>query len=89
MNGGESVERIDLDGRKLQRTEEGHDYIQSMLHFPAYYGKNLDALYDLLTEIGSQTEMIINHSDDMDPMFKKVFLNAGIENECLNICLTK
>ena len=83
------MEKIDLDGRKLQRTEAGHDYIQSVLHFPEYYGKNLDALYDLLTEIGSGTEIIISHSDDMDAMFRKVFLNAGIENECLNICLTK
>lgn len=28
----------------------GHDYLQKIFSFPDYYGKNLDAFYDLITE---------------------------------------
>lgn len=83
------MNRIDLDGRMLTRTEEGHAYIQQMLRFPDYYGKNLDALFDLLTEVSTDVEILINHSNEMDERIKKVFLNASVENECVNIILTK
>ena len=29
-----------------------HEYLAARLSFPAWYGRNLDALYDLLTERG-------------------------------------
>ena len=32
-----------------------HEYIAKELSFPEYYGKNLDALYDLLTERREET----------------------------------
>ena len=83
------MEMIYLDGRMLTCTEEGHNYIQHMLGFPDYYGKNLDALYDLLTEISMNVEISISYSNEMDKMIKKVFLNASNENECVNIILTK
>ncbi len=79
---------IYLDGRLLQRNEEGHLYIQEMFEFPEYYGKNLDGMYDLLTEVGSDLEIHIHHSDAMDHRIKKVFLHAEIENEHLKIFLT-
>lgn len=79
---------ICLDGRLLQKNEEGHLYIQHMLEFPEYYGKNLDGMYDLLTEAGSDLEIHIHHSDAMDNRIKKVFLHAENENEHLKIFLT-
>lgn len=83
------MKMIDLDGRMLTRTEEGHIYIQQMFEFPEYYGKNLDALFDLLTEICEDMEIVIEYAAEMDPMIKKVFLNASVENEYVNIILTK
>ena len=79
---------ICLDGRLLQKSEEGHSYIQQMFEFPEYYGKNLDGLFDLLTEIGNDLEIHIHHYDDMDQRIKKVFLHAENENEHLKIFLT-
>ena len=32
-----------------------HEYIAKELEFPDYYGKNLDALYDILTERSKET----------------------------------
>ena len=35
--------------------EEVHSYLKEKFAFPEYYGKNLDALYDCLTDIGRPT----------------------------------
>ena len=78
-----------LDGRNMQRTADGYTYIYEQMHMCAYAGKNLDALYDVLTEIGQMTEIQIEFADEMDQMIKKVMLNAANANECLKIILTK
>ena len=36
-----------LDGRALDSREALHQALSALLAFPAYYGKNLDALQDL------------------------------------------
>ena len=41
--------KILLDLRKDQTPEALHDHLLRALGFPDYYGKNLDALYDLLS----------------------------------------
>ena len=40
---------IYLDGRALDSREALHQALAALLAFPAYYGKNLDALHDILT----------------------------------------
>lgn len=40
-----------LDARKLKERRTAHEYLAEMLSLPDYYGKNLDALYDCLTEV--------------------------------------
>ncbi|MBR7046689.1 MAG: barstar family protein [Lachnospiraceae bacterium] len=42
---------IDLSG--VSDRKGLHDRIQEVLPLPEYYGRNLDALYDALTEFGS------------------------------------
>ena len=41
-----------LDYERLQERRKAHSYLQNVLDFPDYYGKNLDALFDCLTELG-------------------------------------
>ena len=41
---------ITLDFRNIHNKEELHAYLQQQLHLPDNYGKNLDALYDCLSE---------------------------------------
>ena len=36
-----------------------HKYLRSALALPVYYGANLDALYDCLTEIAKPTQIIV------------------------------
>lgn len=40
-----------IDFKKIASKEEFHNLVADVLEFPEYYGKNLDALYDLLTEM--------------------------------------
>ena len=41
---------IKLDGSLMIDRDALHDYLKLRLDLPDYYGKNLDALYDILTE---------------------------------------
>lgn len=41
--------KITLDLRSIQSPADAQAYLQRALAFPDYYGKNLDALYDMLT----------------------------------------
>lgn len=40
-----------LDARRLKERADAHTYLAGMLSLPSYYGKNLDALYDCITEM--------------------------------------
>ena len=41
-----------LDSKYMTSKQELHEHLQTLMKFPSYYGKNLDALYDVLTDIG-------------------------------------
>ncbi|MDY3905985.1 MAG: barstar family protein [Lawsonibacter sp.] len=43
------METILLDCARMTDRETAHDYLAQALNFPEWYGRNLDALYDLLT----------------------------------------
>ena len=53
-----------LDGRKMVSREETHAYLKETFGFPDYYGKNLDALHDCLTE-QKEVENEVQHEEDM------------------------
>ena len=47
----EDVRRYVIDCRRLSGKEEAHAYLKELFGFPWYYGANLDALYDCLSEL--------------------------------------
>ena len=47
-----------LDGAKIDSTADLHRIFAETLDFPAYYGKNLDALHDALTDIADPVTVI-------------------------------
>ncbi len=53
------MKRIRLNGRCMGTQERAHRHLRQRLRLPAYYGNNLDALYDCLTEIGTPTELLL------------------------------
>lgn len=46
------MKNVIIDCRRLRDRETAHEYLAGALELPAYYGRNLDALYDCLTEMG-------------------------------------
>ncbi len=51
-----------LDGNVILDKEILHEMLAEQLGFPHWYGKNLDALYDLLTDL-PKAEIVIFHPD--------------------------
>ena len=50
---------IMLDGKAMTDRPAAHSHLAERLDLPTYYGRNLDALYDMLSEIGEDTELIL------------------------------
>ena len=48
-----------LDGKAMVDRVTAHTHLAERLELPTYYGRNLDALYDVLTEIGEETEIVL------------------------------
>jgi len=44
------MEKIILDGTKMCDKTAAHEHIAEMMGFPQWYGNNLDALWDMLSE---------------------------------------
>ena len=50
----------------IHNREALHDALAESLCFPDYYGRNLDALADCLSEIGEPTRLILRHWQILD-----------------------
>ena len=49
-----------LDCEEMYERKIAHEYIARTLEFPDYYGNNLDALFDCLTEMGECSIVFTN-----------------------------
>ena len=57
--------RVRLDGSLMTDRAAAHDHIREQLSFPNYYGRDLDALYDLLTSLPETVEIDLANKDQM------------------------
>ena len=80
---------IVLDGEVLANQETAQEYLREMLEFPDYYGKNLDAVYDCLTdfdEIEIQIRITaLQHESVYLNKILRVFQDASEENERITV----
>jgi ribonuclease inhibitor len=55
--------RVTLDGALMSTIAEAHQYIKQQFEFPEYYGRNLDALWDLLSTYSDPLQIVLMNSD--------------------------
>lgn len=60
-----------LDAKYLGEKNSAHEYLKKVFGFPEYYGKNLDALYDCLSEM-SNLHIHIIHVEEAGDYYEKV-----------------
>lgn len=79
---------ITIDCTEIKNKEQLHGLLAEALCFPSYYGHNLDALFDCLTEIRTKTAIrLLGWSElgDWKEGFQNVFINAALEDPILDI----
>ena len=86
------MKKLVIDGREELSRAELHEKISSALDFPEWYGKNLDALYDCLTDMCDEAVIEIVDFETLSECHGKyanrllrVILEACESNEKLHI----
>ena len=72
----------------LTERSSAHAYLKEQFSFPEYYGCNLDALYDCLTERRTDYTLILKGWDPTRPWaagFASVFADAQADNPHLTV----
>ena len=65
-------------------TAEIHETLAAQLHFPEWYGKNLDALFDCLTTMTQEVHFTVLHSAEK-PQFLRVLLDSSEINPYITV----
>ena len=88
------MKKITLDLAHMQSVPALHNYLRSALALPVYYGANLDALYDCLTELDAATELVVPkaisdeaHLGWYGEQLLQVLQDAAEENEVLTVTI--
>lgn len=69
----EKIEKIILDLTDCKYILELHDRIRKAFNFPSFYGRNLDALWDFISEPFS-AEVTVKGSGTLPPDLKEYFI---------------
>ena len=76
-----------LDGSQFGNGNQVLNYVANAMRFPSYFGENLDALYDCLTEQREDTEIHLKNWPDHGRLYRIAFVmrEAAEENRNLKI----
>ena len=58
--------KLVLDGNVIKDKDMLHNHMEKALDFPEWYGGNLDALYDCLTELMEEVDVELQNWDKME-----------------------
>ena len=64
---------IIIDAEKLTYKTAAHEYLADSMSFPDYYGKNLDALADCLSELPKNTAVIFKNATNAGKYAEPIF----------------
>lgn len=88
------MKTITIDCFPVTTPEVLHQLLADALGFPDWYGHNLDALFDCLTEVDEATTLILTNWHDLEYRLGDysgklvyVFHCATRENPCLKVSL--
>ena len=71
---------------RLGTADAVYDYLEKELSLPAYFGRNLDALHDCLTDMGAPTRLILTGaSSPCGQRFLPVMRDAARQNRQLSV----
>ena len=75
------MKKIILDCSQISDAPALHRALKEALGFPDFYGHNLDALHDCLTEISEETSLTLNGFDALGSFRTgfRIVLNAAEE----------
>lgn len=68
-----------LDGKEIKDRMILHNRLAVSLGFPYWYGRNLDALYDCLTDIGEETEIQLFGKSIMEEYLGKEYVQSLVK----------
>ena len=78
------MREIIIDCSGITEKRQLHETLKEALQLPEWYGHNLDALFDCLTELDEETHLILQNWDHDKAFacgFESVFTDATAENE--------
>lgn len=86
------METIRLDGARLCDREEAMELLGQALALPEWWGRNLDALYDCLTEPGRPVRLELDGREVMEESpfgrrLLRVLEDASAENPWLELSM--
>ena len=74
------------DFARLGTPDAVYDYLSEELQLPSYFGRNLDALHDCLTDISAPTRLILTGTaSPCGAQFIRVFRDAARQNRNLSV----
>lgn len=81
-----------LDGLELRSVETVHDRFAQALALPEYYGRNLDALFDCLTDCRTPVTVRLLHREALEDRLGRrgralvrLLRRAAAENPCVTL----
>lgn len=88
----EDMKTVVLHFKNIRTRTQAHEYLKKELGFPDYYGENLDALWDMLTNESERLEIVIRNGNEFIENLGEygknlldTMLEAGEENPMLSI----
>ena len=74
------------DFERLNTPDAVYDYLSEELAFPPYFGRNLDALHDCLTDISAPTRLVLTGTGSpCGQRFIRVLRDAARRNKYLSV----